>query len=248
MLSVKKISKVSFDESVNNFDSKDGIISIVYYFYEMIILYLFGIVMFKTNIYRNGADYLSINNSQLYKLIFYVPIVILQVLPVFIIIKMRGQSVKSTGLKTDRILKSILLGILFSLPFVMLSLINAILQGKGIMTLADLIWMFLYFFIEIAFAEELSFRGFIQTRIQGLIKTKWISIMVVGIMFSLMHIPFQMIKASMPLGQFIINDSIHLAITFVIHVYFVYLYTRDNNIVSSTVAHGLIDFIPTMFI
>lgn len=80
------------------------------------------------------------------------------------------------------------------------------------------------------------------------VKGKWLSIIIVGIMFGLIHIPFQMFRSNMPLTQFIVNDSVHLITTCVIHIYLVYLYTRDNNILSSTVAHTLINFIPSIFI
>jgi uncharacterized protein len=242
------IFKIEFDECVKGFGFKDGIFSIVFYFYDMLIIYLFGLLMFKTSIYRNLAIYFNISNGQFYKFIFYIPVMILQIVPIFILIKIRRQNIKSVGLKKDKTVKSIFLGIIFSIPLVLSSIINAINQGQKVLNLASLIWLFLYFLIEIAFVEELSFRGYIQTRIQGLIKIKWLSIVVVGLMFGLMHIPFQMIKANMPLSEFIVRDSVHLITTCAIHIYLVYLYTRNNDIISTSVAHTLIDFIPSMFI
>lgn len=248
MLMKRNIFKINFDGSVKDFRIEDGIISITYYIYDILTTYLFGLLMFKTNTYSNLASYFNINNEQFYEFIFYIPIMILQIAPIFILIKVRKQNIKSIGLKNDKTFKSVFLGIIFSIPFIMPSIINAINQEKKVMSLTNLIWLFLHFFIEIALVEELSFRGFIQTRIQGLINVKWLSIIVVGVMFALMHIPFQMVMANMPLNKFIINDSVHLAITCAIHVYLVYLYTRDNNIISTTVSHTLIDFIPSILI
>lgn len=247
MFKVKEVIKVNFDESVSDYVLKDGISSVIYYFYDMLIIYLFGLIVFKTNINQNIAIFFSFN-KQFYRFISYIPIAILQLAPVFIFIKVRKQKFKSIGFKADKNLKSALLGIIFSLPFILPSLIIGISKHISILNSPDLFWLFLYYLIEIALVEEISFRGFIQTRMHGLIKTKWISVIAVGIMFSLMHIPFQMIKAGMPLTTFIVNDSVHLLTTCVIHIYLVYLYTRDNNIVSTTIAHTLIDFIPSMFI
>jgi membrane protease YdiL (CAAX protease family) len=240
--------KVSFDEEVKDFRPKDGIAAIAYFFYNMLILYLFGLLIFKTRIYSEFRTYSNISNDMIYRFIFYIPIVILQLAPVFIFAKARKQDLRSLGLKKDKILKSIFLGIIFSIPFNLPVIIGAINQEGKILSLTNLIFTFMYFFIEIALVEEISFRGFIQTRIQGLIKNKWLSIFVVGIMFALMHIPFQIIRASMPLGDFIVQDSFHLIFTFAIHVYLVYIYTRDNNIISSSITHTLIDFIPSIFI
>jgi membrane protease YdiL (CAAX protease family) len=243
-----KIFKIDFDECVKDFGFKDGIISIVFYFYEMLIIYLFGVLMFKTSIYKNLESYFNVSNGQFYKFIFYIPVMILEIAPIFILLKIRRQNIKSVGIKKEKALKSILLGIIFSIPLVSLPIINAINQGKKVLSLTSLIWLFLYFLIEIAFVEELSFRGFIQTRIQGVIKIKWLGIVVVGIMFGLMHIPYQMIKANMSLSEFLVRDSGHLITTVVIHIYLVYLYTRNNDIISTSAAHTLMDFIPSMFI
>lgn len=244
----RNIFKVNFDESVKDYGYKDGLISITYYLYEMIIIYLFGLLIFKTSIYESLGNYLSISNKEFYEFIFYIPFSIIELVPIFVVIKIRKQNIKSIGLKTNKILKSIFLGIIFSIPFIFPSIISEINQGKKIINFGSLVWLFLYFFIEIAFVEELSFRGFIQTRIQGIVKVKWLSIIIVGIMFALMHIPFQMLKAGMPLNEFIVKDSFHLISTCIIHIYLVYLYTRDNNILSTSVTHTLMDFIPLIFI
>ena len=38
-----------------------------------------------------------------------------------------------------------------------------------------------------------------------------------------------------------------MLLVFVMHIYFVYLYTRDNNILAPVVAHAIVDFIPDLF-
>ena len=48
----KKITE-NTNEYVLNFDFKDGIISIAYYFYLIIINYLFGLLYFKTTVYSD---------------------------------------------------------------------------------------------------------------------------------------------------------------------------------------------------
>lgn len=241
MLQLKKILRVNFDRNVQDFTVNDGIIAIIYYFYIMILNYIFGLLVFKTSIYKN------IRGNMLCVITFFIPVIIYQLLPIFIIIKVKKQNLKSIGLKKDKSLKSIFLGIVFSLPILISTVVKSINNGNHIIISSNLILLFIYFLIEIAFVEEIVFRGFIQTRIQGLIKSKWTSIIIVGFMFSLMHIPFQLVRANMPLSEFILNDYVHLIFTFIMHIYFVYIYTRDNNIVSSSITHTLIDFIPSIF-
>ena len=203
--------------------------------------------MFKTNILIDLKSYLNISDGMLFQFILYIPFSLVILLPVFITLKVRRQNFSSIGLKSDKALKSIILGIVFSIPLVIPSIISSVNRGMSLLSLPNLILLFLYFLLEIALVEELSFRGFIQTRIQGLIKVKWLSIVIVGIMFALMHIPFQMLLRDMKLVEFIKTDAIHLITTFVIHIYLVFLYTRDDNIICPTVAHLLINFVPSMF-
>lgn len=238
---LKQIFRVNFEEEANKQLKRDGVYSIIYYVYYMIMILLFGLLLTKTQIYHDlGRNFSS---RSLFKFLFYIPFTLVNILPIFLILKFRRQSLRSVGIKTDKILKSIIIGVIGSIPFLILNVIGPISSGKTINpNVFDWIWTFLYFFICIAFAEELMFRGFLQTRIQGLIKNKWIGIITVGILFGLMHVPFQMIKANMSLLEFLQFDMGHLITTCFIHVYLVYLYTRDNNILAPTIAHAIMNF------
>lgn len=247
-LVIKKVFTVRFDEEVKkSIDKKDGIYSIIYYVYYMIMILLFGLFIFDTQIYDNFGKYFD--NKAFFRFLFYIPLSIVTLLPIFIILNFRQQSIKSVGIKNEKVMKSILIGIIGSIPFSILNIIGPISSGKTLNpNILDNLWTFLYFLICIAFTEELVFRGFLQTRIQGLIKNKWISIFVVGIMFGLMHVPFQMIRANMSLMDFVLYDLSHLLTTCLIHIYLVYLYTRDNNIIAPTIAHAIINFSYAIFV
>lgn len=242
----KKITE-NTNEYVLNFDFKDGIISIAYYFYLIIINYLFGLLYFKTTVYSDLMQFFNIHNDAFYRLIFFIPICVAQIMPIFVWIKIRNQSLKSLGIRKDKILKSIVLGILFAIPFITLPIIRAVNLNMHIINSNQLLWSFLYYFLAIGFVEELIFRAFIQTRIQGLIKTKWISILVVAIMFSSMHIPFQMLKSTIPIYKFVPMYSISLIYQSFMHLYLLYLYKKDNNIISVSITHLLLNFIPSIF-
>ena len=175
----------------------------------------------------------------------YIPVSILSILPIFLALWYRKQNIKTIGIKFNKLFQSVLIGLIGSVPLIITSIWGLVSQSKHFQyNISDTVWIFLYYFISIAFIEEIGFRGFIQSRINGLIKNKWLSILFVGIMFGFMHIPFQMLQANMSLIEFIFYDIQHLIITVIIHVYLFYLYTRNKNILSSTVAHTLINFIP----
>lgn len=226
---------------------KDGIYSIIYFLYYMLTILLFGLLLFKTQIYKNlGSNFSS---KPFFRFLFYIPFVIIEILPIFIILKIRNQSISSIGLKTNSTIRSILIGVIGSIPFSILNMIGPISSGMKINpNFFDLLWTFLYFFICIAFSEELAFRGFLQTRIQGLIINKWLGMVVVGLLFGFMHIPFQMLKANMSLVDFILSDMSHLITTCVIHIYLVFLFRKSNNLIAPIVTHTIMDFSYAMFV
>ena len=239
------IFKVQFDDSVKEYNKVDGILAIAYFFYEIAFAMVAGFFIFHTNLVEQLFSWSKIPTKAIFTIVLYIPIALIEAGPVFIILKCRKQSLKSIGLKKEKILKCILLGILFSIPP---TLCNAFSMKFGnMLSLLDSFWMFVYDLFEIAFVEEIIFRGFIQTRIQGLIRSKWTSIILVGIMFSLSHIPFNLFKYNVSLVGFVTMNFRGLITTCLIHIYFVYLYTRDNNIFAPVVAHAIMDFIPVLF-
>jgi len=245
---VKQLFKINFDEEVKESIGKgDGAYSLIYFVYYMIVIFLFGLLMFKTQIYENLGSYFS--SKPFFRFLFYIPDTIINIFPIFLILKLRNQSIRSVGIKSENVVKSIIIGIIGSIPFSVPNIIGAISSGKTINPdMGFWFWSFMYYLICIAFAEELVFRGFLQTRIQGLIKNKWLGIIVVGLLFGIMHIPYQMIKANMSLLEFVKNDLQHLTTTCFIHIYLVYLYTRHNNIIAPTVAHAIMNFSYSIFV
>lgn len=241
MEKIKNIFKLEFnEEDIQAMKPLDGILALLYYLFYMVLISCFGLIMFNTDIYSRWGKYFT--NMSMYKFIFYIPITVLSILPAILIVYLRKQSISSLGIRKTKIIKSIFLGVIFSLPFLIPNIINGIANNHNFRDIESLMWEFLYFLICIGAVEEVIFRGFIQIRIRGIIKSKWLSIFIVGILFSILHIPFQMMKANMSLIEFILYDMSHLINVMIIHVYIVYLYTRDNNLIAPIIAHTLINF------
>ncbi len=246
MRKLKDYFQIQFDnESILKINRNDGIVSILYYIYYLSFIYLFGLfyIKMKPYIYTSGFS------KEFTAFVYYIPVPILTLLPLAFILKFRKQSFASIGIKKDKILRSLILGFTYSLPVSVPFFIYSLYQGSRLnLNIFDLFWLFLYYFICIAFVEEVIFRGYIQTRIQTIIKNKWLSIYTVGLMFAFMHVPFQMLIANMSFIQFLLNDYIHLIITGLYHIYFVYIYTRENHILAPTLTHAVINFTPHLFV
>ncbi|MNO24259.1 CAAX amino terminal protease self- immunity [compost metagenome] len=245
---MRKIFRISFDnEALQVLTKRDGWAGLLYYFYNMIFLYLFGLIMFKTDLLRNFAGLFA--NNLIANIVLDSLTTIIQALPIFIYLCIRKQSPRTVGLKFKgkAFWQSLGIGVLFSLPFILPQLIIFMLGKASLQFSApELVFKFFYFLITIAFVEEICFRGFIQTRIFTLIRNKYAGILFVGFLFAIMHVPFQMFQAKMGLIDFVMYDYPHLLITWALHIYFVYLYTRNNDLVAPVIAHTLINFVPSV--
>ena len=49
--------------------------------------------------------------------------------------------------------------------------------------------MLLLMFLMAGFTEEFFFRGFLQTRIEGLTSSPWTAVAIVAVLFSVYHLP-----------------------------------------------------------
>lgn len=90
--------------------------------------------------------------------------------------------------------------------------------------------------------EELAFRGYLQTRMYGLIKRDGLAIIVVAFMFSIMHIPFQMAVNNKNVLEFISGNITLLIFTFIYHVVFNMIHRKYNNIAGNTLFHGFMNW------
>lgn len=214
---------------------REGITAVLYFVYLNVINYAFGW-------YEDGwvQNFRNLGWNEDWALVAVgLPMAALQLAPLLLILMRRGESPGSVGLRRSRMKRSLGLGVLGALPFALITIIGMhglYLQGSPVPG-------FLYFFALIALPEELIFRGYIQTRITGLVRSKFAAVVVTGLLFSLMHIPFQLSAHGMTYSGYLLQMYPHLLMVFGMHFYFTYLYTRTNNIWGTVLCHALIDFI-----
>ena len=79
---MEKIFQTRFEEGViKATDKKDGIYSILFFAYYMIVIFLFGMLVFNTNIYQSLST--NFSSKTFFRFLFYVPNVIVTILPIF---------------------------------------------------------------------------------------------------------------------------------------------------------------------
>ncbi len=219
-----------YKEEVRNYTRIDGILAIVYYVILMILYFFMG------RLYLNKQIYLGI------------PINLLCALICILIVLLRKQKLSSLGITKYKLKSSIILGSFLGILFLVFNgIIPALFSERELISADMLLYNIFYFFTVIGFVEELIFRGFIQTRLYGIIKNNFLAIIITGVMFSLMHIPFQMSHVNMSLSQFFSENTLWLITLVGWHVFFNFLYKKYNSIFTGTIVHGFMNFSSTLF-
>ncbi|MFA6940250.1 MAG: CPBP family intramembrane glutamic endopeptidase [Clostridiaceae bacterium] len=221
---------IEYKETLKKYEHKDGILAIAIYILVMVIYYIMGII------YANKSLYLG------YQANFS-----LAILCIFFVL-LRRQPIKTIGFGKKNLAGSLFLGLSLSTVLVIISLVYGILGGYQFNIVSKLILKFGYYFFVIALVEEMIFRGFIQTRIYGIIKNPIFAVIAAAFLFMTIHIPFQMAAARMGFLTFILNNYITLIFTFLWHIVFNFLYSKYNSIAAPTIFHAVLDWCNVIFI
>lgn len=173
---------------------------------------------------------------------------LLSVLLCFTAVKIRRQDFSSIGFTSCNIARDIIAGILLGLAAAMINLVPAIL-GQGVFIgFNRLAVQALYFFIVIALSEEILFRGYIQTRLYGLVKNDVFAVILGGLLFSLLHIPYQMQRRGLSLPVFLQQYYPMLITTFVAHIFLNISFRKTNSLIVPVLVHGFLNFGGSLFI
>lgn len=172
------LNKCDYELNVSKIDGFLAVFMIGYVFFSTAIG---RYIVFDLALWDKFASYF--NNRLFARFLFHIPLSLFQIFPIFIILKYRKQSLKSIGFNKVQILKQISIGIILYIPLYLLSLILNWVPGINFNLDSMSIWSFLYMLIEIALVEEIIFRGFLQQRLKGLIKNKYVNLLIVAFIF-----------------------------------------------------------------
>jgi len=213
-----------YEKNIRKYTKKDGILAIV----------LFGIFILAYSI----LAILSINfefiknNSLVIGCIFNIIIIVITLL----FIKLNKQTLDTIGLYNGQWKKSCIIGIIIACIIFMNNCGIYLIQGSSLIDVKKIINLVVYFLL-VSICEEIAFRGYISTRIYGLIKKKWIAIILVGVLFIIMHFPYRMIAYGITLKDLTIGNSGWILNLFITHILFNFIYLKTNSIYGSIIPH-----------
>ena len=208
-------------DNLHSYTVKDTCIALAFYVFNMICLYVVG------RIHANTGNY------------YGELLTILTIVLVLLLVKFK---VSKVGISKHGALPGIITGLIMGVIFILsYTIIPGIIAGYTLLPAKEIINNIFYYFIIIAFEEELSFRGFIQPRLFPLLKKEWITLIVGGILFVFMHYPYQMAARGMNFIEYFQWFIASAPLQLMWHFVFSWLYRRFGNIFGGAVLHGFID-------
>lgn len=223
MLKIIKLDE-KYNENLKKYDKKDGIFAL--------LLFIFIIIMYSLlAVLNNNISFIK-ENIEIVGCIFNFILIVITVL----LVKCRKQNLDTIGLK-GRWKLSIIIGGILSLFYFYCNCLSNLMNGKELISIDRILFLTIYF-LFVSVCEEFVFRGYIGTRLNGLIKNKYVVLIITGILFVLMHFPYRMIAYNMSLSDFDIGWLINL---FIFHLITSFIYMKTNSIYGSIIPHWISD-------
>ena len=208
-------------DNMKSYTKKDAYIALAYYLFNMVALYIVG------RIYSGFGKYFGN---------------LLAVISIVIVLLLVRLKVSKVGISKQGIPAGVITGLVMGVIFILIyTIIPGIVSGSELLPVSSIIYNIFYYFVIIAFEEELSFRGFIQPRLYPLLKKEWIVLLVGGILFVFMHYPFQMAARGMNFIEYFPLFIASAPMQLIWHYVFSWFYRRFGNIFGGTLMHGFVD-------
>jgi membrane protease YdiL (CAAX protease family) len=224
----------------------------IYDFLYSIIIYLiiFAFIILLGNIFYNKTTIELVGivfDKQSLPAVFYIVILV----SIIIYIKIRKLRLKSFNLDFSNkhlLHKGLFIGLVIS-GFVSLFFIARFLILDGGVqivqyTFTEYLLNGVYILIFVSFVEEFLFRSYFQTMFNKVIKYEVMSVMIVGFMFSLIHVVALTSTTSFgTLGEFLQLRMMNLLSLFCMHCLFYFITKKYKNILPVVLIHFVWNFV-----
>ena len=158
----------------------------------------------------------------------------------YLLMRLRKQGLSSVGLVGGRWILSCLMGIVVAVISFMGNGGFTMIQSHPIISIKEIAHLILYF-LTIALCEELVFRGFIGTRINGLIKKRWIAIVTISVFFAFSHLLIRAAALNISILDLLFEQWMWLAELFVLHIIWNFIYLKTNSLAGPILSHWAIN-------
>lgn len=196
-----------------------GVIAVIYY-----LIYFLGLLL-AGMMFRKGNNY-AMN-------LIYCAMFIIGVLIVLI----KDKNIYNLGFGREKLKVNLIISFTIVIVTFMVILVFSDQPFKKLLN-----EMFYYLFY-IAAIEEILFRGFIQNYLFGFKWNKYLIFIVGALLFSFMHIPFQMFVHNNVSLTYIMEAIPNLIETFIFHLIFCWVTNKRKDISIAIAIHYAYDFL-----
>lgn len=228
MLKILQIDR-GYESNIKQYTRKDGILSFI----------LFGIMILNYSILavlQTKFEFIK-QNIILIGCIFNVLMIVITIL----FIKLNKQSLETIGLYKGKWKNSIIIGIILASFIFYNNCLSHLINGRNLVSIQEILTLLVYYLL-VAICEEFVFRGYIGTRIYGLIKSRWLAVFVVDILFIIMHFPYRMIAYGMTLNDLTIKNFSWIIDLFITHLVLNFIYLKTNSLYGTIIPHWMSNF------
>ncbi|MFW2490836.1 CPBP family intramembrane glutamic endopeptidase [Clostridium chromiireducens] len=229
------VNKTIFPNDIfENIEKKDSIIAVLFFLILFITTFALFYIVKVSPLFSLIKEETNMRYHLLYGLIMDLP----GLLGVLLILKYRKQHISTIGIRKKGTKSSILIG-----SILLLSVSVYFIKNNG--SIEQLIYKTLFYIIFVGFYEELIFRGFLWPRlVVGLGKV--LGTIISGIFFGAMHIPMDIVYNNKTFYDTVVlgnTSSIDIGGGVIVALIFIYIYTRNNNILLPSFVHGILDML-----
>ncbi len=228
MLKILQADK-EYDNNLKQYTRKDAILAFILF---VIIILNYSILA----ILQINFEFIK-ENIVLVGCIFNALMIVITVL----FIKLNRQTLNMIGISEGKWKSSVIIGIIVASFLFYNNCISNLINGSNLISIQEMLILLVYYLL-VAVCEEFVFRGYIGTRIYGLIKKKWLAVFVVGILFIIMHFPYRMIAYGMTLDDLTIKNFSWIIDLFITHFVFNFIYLKTNSLYGAIIPHWMSNF------
>ena len=221
-----------YRSNLRKYGKKDGLKALITYFFIM------GSAFFQGWIYTTDANVSVLNASQI-----CIPLILTVIF--FCFFYFSKENTRSIGITSDNLKNSLVLGFIggFALLAIQTALFMA--QGKSV-SFTNPILLNWVIFLFAAFEEEILFRGYIQTRLFGLINNELGVSIINSIFFMSIHYPVRWVVSGTI--SFDVLPVVYIVSLLALHFFCDAVYKRTDCIWGSVLLHIIYNAVGAMIL
>lgn len=220
-----------YKDSLAKYSTKDGIYANILILIDFSLAFLHG-YLFTLNV----PVYILLVGQIVFPIIGFAFCMLLLLI--------RRQGLVAIGISAQNLGKSLLLGVAGACFLILFQIATKGVQGTALSSIQTISLISFFIFLVGAISEEIIYRGFILTRLYGLIKNSIVGSCITAVLFILMHYPVKwVISGRISLYSLSLSHIVYLLF---LHFLCAFVYKKTNCLWGSILLHFLYNLISSM--